>query len=178
MFKDELRRLRIDNNYTQDDLAKELDVSKSTISMYESGSRMPGLEMLEAIADFFNVDMNKLTGGSQKSSPALGRENSFTNSGLNDDEINIISKYRLLDNRGKQSVTDTLEREYLYISTLPGKEPTLAEKLTILDRYKSNAQIVRKIAALGGNSETTFVPKEDHEKALAAFNDYKLKKDK
>lgn len=61
MFKDEFKKLRIISGYTQDDLAKKLKVSKSTVSMYESGSRVPGLEMLEQIADFFNVDMNKLT---------------------------------------------------------------------------------------------------------------------
>lgn len=61
MFKDEFKKLRIDGKYTQEDLAKFLEVSKSTISMYESGSRIPGLEMLEAIADFFNIDMNRLT---------------------------------------------------------------------------------------------------------------------
>lgn len=65
MFKDEFRKLRNDKGYTQEDLAKELGVSKSTISMYESGSRIPGLEMLEAIADFFNIDMNRLTTSKQ-----------------------------------------------------------------------------------------------------------------
>ena len=62
MFNDQFKKIRLENNLTQEELAKALDVSKSTISMYETGSRLPGLEMLEVIADFFNIDMNKLTG--------------------------------------------------------------------------------------------------------------------
>lgn len=42
---------------TQDDLARELGVSKQTISNYERNKRKPGYEELEAIADIFNVPM-------------------------------------------------------------------------------------------------------------------------
>ncbi len=35
-------------------------ISKSAISMYENGNREPDFETLEAIADFFNVDINLL----------------------------------------------------------------------------------------------------------------------
>lgn len=45
----------------QEELAKRLGLSKSAISMYEKGAREPSLEVLEAIADTFNVDMNTLT---------------------------------------------------------------------------------------------------------------------
>lgn len=61
-FNNILKSLRIREGLTQDDLAKKLGVSRSTISMYERGEREPELEVLEAIADFFNVDMNYLTG--------------------------------------------------------------------------------------------------------------------
>lgn len=67
MFKDVLRKLRTDSEMSQEELAKRLGLAKSTISMYESGSREPSLEILEAIADTFNVDMNTLT-DSKKSS--------------------------------------------------------------------------------------------------------------
>lgn len=67
MFNDVLRQLRTDSGMSQEELAKRLGLAKSTISMYESGSREPSLEILEAIADTFNVDMNTLT-DSKKSS--------------------------------------------------------------------------------------------------------------
>ena len=48
--------------YSQYDLAKKLGVSKSTISMMEIGSRQPSKEMMELVADFFNVSLDYLMG--------------------------------------------------------------------------------------------------------------------
>ncbi len=65
-FSSVLKNLRIAENLTQDDLAKSLKISRSTIGMYENGSREPNHEMLEAIADFFNVDIDYLLGRTNK----------------------------------------------------------------------------------------------------------------
>ena len=64
MFSQELKRLRKASKLTQQQLADKLDLSKSTISMYENGNREPDFETEELIADFFNVDMNFLLGKS------------------------------------------------------------------------------------------------------------------
>ena len=61
-FQSVLKSLRKSNNLTQEDLAKALKVSRSTIGMYENGSREPDYETLEAIADYFNVDIDYLLG--------------------------------------------------------------------------------------------------------------------
>ena len=61
-FKEMLKYLRMRENLSQSELADKLGVAKSTISMYEVGKREPDFETLEAIADFFNVDMNFLLG--------------------------------------------------------------------------------------------------------------------
>lgn len=61
-FSTMLKRLRKEKNMTQPELAQSLGISRSAVSMYEIGSREPDLETLEAIADFFNVDMDVLTG--------------------------------------------------------------------------------------------------------------------
>lgn len=57
-----LKQLRTKNHLTQKQLADVLDISESTVGMYERGHREPAFEMLEAIADYFNVDMDYLTG--------------------------------------------------------------------------------------------------------------------
>lgn len=61
MFADVLKRLRTNAGLNQEELGKKLGLAKSTISMYENGTRFPNMETLEAIADYFNVDMNTLT---------------------------------------------------------------------------------------------------------------------
>ena len=59
-FKIEFKRLRTERNITQDELARALGVSRSTIGNYEQGIREPDFDMLEKIADYFNVNMSIL----------------------------------------------------------------------------------------------------------------------
>ena len=53
-----LRLLRGEKEMSQQELADALGISKSAINMYERGERQPNFETLEAIADFFNVDID------------------------------------------------------------------------------------------------------------------------
>ena len=70
-FSDMLRMLRRQRNITQDKLAEDLDISKSVISMYETGKRLPSFEVLEAFADYFNVSLSVLTGKPESSSTRI-----------------------------------------------------------------------------------------------------------
>lgn len=63
-FSDSLKTLREEHHLSQRQLADALGAAYSTIGMYESGQREPNYEMLEIIADYFNVDMNYLLGKS------------------------------------------------------------------------------------------------------------------
>ncbi len=63
-FNERLKSLRNDSGLSQKAFADELNISKSSINMYERGEREPSLEVLEAIADYFNVDMDFLLGKS------------------------------------------------------------------------------------------------------------------
>lgn len=63
-FGSVLRVLRTRNNLTQKELGIAVGLSESTIGMYERGHREPDFETLEAFADYFNVDMDYLTGRS------------------------------------------------------------------------------------------------------------------
>ena len=59
-----LKELRLSKHLTQEQLSEKLGVSKSRISMYENGKREPSFEMLESLADFFNVNLDMLLRGS------------------------------------------------------------------------------------------------------------------
>lgn len=59
-----IKDLREENGLTQEDLAKKLGISKSTIGMYETNKRKPDTTTKEALADLFNVDMDYLYGRS------------------------------------------------------------------------------------------------------------------
>lgn len=61
-FSENLYKLRIENGWTQQELADRLGISRSAVGMYERNSRVPDFELLEKIADLFNVNMSFLLG--------------------------------------------------------------------------------------------------------------------
>lgn len=63
-FSERLRQLRTARDLSQMEFSKQIGISKSSVNMYERGEREPGLETLEQIADYFNVDMDYLLGKS------------------------------------------------------------------------------------------------------------------
>ena len=66
-FANVLKGLRIKSGLTQQEMADKLNISRSSIGMYENGEREPSFELLEIIADYFNVDMNYLLGKRESS---------------------------------------------------------------------------------------------------------------
>lgn len=59
---DRLKELRANKSMTQRELANQLNISSSSIAMYETGQRMPDAEVLELFADYFNVTVDYLLG--------------------------------------------------------------------------------------------------------------------
>lgn len=66
-FKNRLKELRKAKDLSQAALADKIGLSKSTIGMYETGDITPSVEVLNTIADYFNVDMNYLLGKEEQS---------------------------------------------------------------------------------------------------------------
>lgn len=64
-FSSVFKALRLKSGLTQDEMAKKIGVSRSAIGMYEAGEREPNFEILECIADLFNVDIDYLLGVKQ-----------------------------------------------------------------------------------------------------------------
>ncbi len=62
VFSERLRELRQERGLGQIQLAKELDVGKSVISLWELGKCEPTLSKLIAMARFFGVSIDYLAG--------------------------------------------------------------------------------------------------------------------
>lgn len=59
-FSANLRSLRKKNNYTLESLGKVLNISKSTLSDYETGKSSPPFSVCERIADIFGITIDEL----------------------------------------------------------------------------------------------------------------------
>lgn len=60
VLKDNIKRLRKEKNLTQIELAEYLEVSASSIGMYEQGRREPDFKILKKMSLFFNVSVDNL----------------------------------------------------------------------------------------------------------------------
>ena len=72
-FNMRLKELRLANGLTQKELAKSIEVGRTTISEYESGKIVPKQEGLLKLANYFNVSVDYLTGVSD--TPATRQSN-------------------------------------------------------------------------------------------------------
>ena len=63
-FSDVFKKLRIKNKYTQEDIANKFDMTKTGISYWENGKSEPSLEVIEKLAELFNVSIDYLLGNS------------------------------------------------------------------------------------------------------------------
>lgn len=103
-----LKELRITNNLKQEDIVKKFSLSSPRYSQYETGKRRPDYELLVSFADFYDVSLDYLLGRTNISTMSSNMNLAFSK-----EEIELIKKYRALDERGKEAVDETLEREYV-----------------------------------------------------------------
>lgn len=73
-FAERLKELRKSRELSQGDVAKVLGVTRAAVSQYEMGVRKPSYEMMEVLADYFNVDMDYLLGRTDKTTTKLSRQ--------------------------------------------------------------------------------------------------------
>ena len=81
-FGNMLKTLRLRKNMTQAQLANKLGLTKSVISAYETGLRLPSYDILIHIARIYNVSTDYLLGIEQKQEIDL--------SGLSQEEIDAL----------------------------------------------------------------------------------------
>ncbi len=61
-LKERLYQLRTDAGLTQEELAKRINVGRSTIAGYEKGTTQPSYTVLILLADYFEVSLDYLFG--------------------------------------------------------------------------------------------------------------------
>ncbi|MCH5353144.1 MAG: helix-turn-helix domain-containing protein [Acutalibacter sp.] len=64
--KDVLLELRKKNQFTQDELAEKVFVTRQAVSRWESGETTPNVETLKLLSKLFDVSINTLLGSPRK----------------------------------------------------------------------------------------------------------------
>ena len=82
-FADRISKLRIEKGLSQHHLAQQLGVKRSVVSYYESGERLPSLDVLIEMSRVFNVSTDYLLKGKDASKI-------ISVSDLNENDIDVI----------------------------------------------------------------------------------------
>jgi CheY-like chemotaxis protein/DNA-binding XRE family transcriptional regulator len=61
-FQNSIKKIREEKGFSQEALARKLNVAQSTIGMWESGKRTPKLDELNRLARILNITVNRLIG--------------------------------------------------------------------------------------------------------------------
>ena len=82
MLNERIRKLRLERNLSQVDLAKKLNVTKQSVSNWENDNIQPSIEMLVKLAEAFSVSTDYLLGRDDRRYLEI--------TGLSDEEISHI----------------------------------------------------------------------------------------
>jgi transcriptional regulator with XRE-family HTH domain len=90
-FSEKLQRLRKENNLSQEQLADKLDVSRQSVSKWESGQTYPEMDKLLTMCKLFNITLDDLT-NDEVNYKEVKPKNKNTFDNLVDDVMYIIDK--------------------------------------------------------------------------------------
>ena len=106
-----IKQLKSEKKMTNDELAEKTGIAVGTLSKILAGiSESPKLSNFVAICEALNCSLDYIMYGIEENS------NNYT---LDEDEITLIEKYRVLDARGRETVGALIEKEMELSPTKP-----------------------------------------------------------
>ena len=100
-----LKALRQEFGISQQRLADAIQVSQPSINKYENHNIEPDIFILSKLADFFNTSIDYIVGRTDVRRP-IEHVEAFH---LNDEEMNLVLRFRALNERERQCVNTVVE---------------------------------------------------------------------
>lgn len=143
---EKIKNLRKEKGLTQSDLARLMNVSKSTIAMYETNKNYPNLIMVKQLCQILETTGDYLIGLVDNPLEVYKSNARNDTSELHADEKNLLANYSQLNNDGKDKAQEyvsdlTTIDKYTALST-----PFVGDKV----RYVGKEVDTIKCAAYGG----------------------------
>lgn len=122
-FSERLEALLKERKVTWKEVSAELHIGRNQKKYWQDNEIVPGLETLLKLAEYFNVSLDYLRGNDTRKEEALNRldNQSLT---LSAREVQIVLKYRQLDDEGRTMVESTIIQELRRIAMDKGDANT------------------------------------------------------
>lgn len=106
-----LKQLRQKQCLTQAEVAKQLNISRAAYSLYESGQRIPPLEVISSISSYYQISPNDILGHDETPSISKTRRLSQKPKNISDEKA-LLNISELLDYAGLDFAltTDEIKR--------------------------------------------------------------------
>lgn len=130
MLGENIRILRKQNGYSQETLAEQIHVVRQTVSKWEKGISVPDAEMLEKMAEFFEVSVSDL----------LGKKS--INDGSSEDINEIAQQLAILNDRLAQQ---SRSRKRIIRAVLIGITAVIIIYLSVFFMLKSDHRVSPKM---------------------------------
>lgn len=87
MYKENLKKLRIELNLSAQKLADKIGSTQVSVSNYETGKRKPSYEFMEALYKVYNVNLNWFVSGQGE---MFNGQNKETSAGIDEAQIKAL----------------------------------------------------------------------------------------
>lgn len=96
-----LRELRKGKGLTQEQLAEQFNISRRSVSRWETGSNLPDLDILIEMADYYGVELKEILNGERKSEK------------MNEELKETVLKVAEFSNEDKRKLTERMNKLFI-----------------------------------------------------------------
>ncbi|WP_276699788.1 helix-turn-helix domain-containing protein [Romboutsia ilealis] len=107
LFSIRFKEERKSKGLTQEQLAKEFFLNKSSISRYEKGTQMPEMVMLQKFAEYFDVSVDYLLGRTDERN--AHKEKSKLDEGIKTIAAHRVNPYEDISEEGINKINEYIE---------------------------------------------------------------------
>ena len=149
LFNEKLKMLRKQSNFTQEELAEKLDVSRQAITKWESGDGIPDVENLKQISILFKTTIDELVKEDKNVSIEKNMQYSFTKELEIDHtkhfDINIckIHELNIMPNKEEKVKIELLSNEEMLDEAFKLNFDNLYNRLDIDIKNKKQVQNIK-----------------------------------
>ena len=111
-----LRKIRIENNFTQKNIADVLGIDRTTYTYYETGASNPSPKTLIALSQIYNISVGYLMGVEENRPIGAGAKTKVSVASgdpismLKEKEKELLMYFRVLDEEKKKEVVELLKK--------------------------------------------------------------------